>query len=268
MSIGIGLLVFFVSLIALVAEFILYFILGMGAAFTTNSASAIGGLAFFFVGLMIFTGAVGILFPVCAILAAITKNKKLGNTVFLSLLTFVLIGYFWFASVAMKGSTHAAIPAIAATRPLIGPAVNPIAGQQSVDKPINPQSSQPAKSPEMEYIEKSLILKNVKVGNGYGEFDMPGYSETKKGVFGTIKNTGDQSVGQLQITIYFLDSKKLRIGEKTYTVISTSSMFDATPPLKPNYSKDFGYVVEKDAPSDWASEVEVEISKIAFEKEA
>ena len=261
MNIGIGILVFFVSLIALVAEFILYFILGFGASFATNSTAAVGSLAFFFVGLMVITGATGILYPICAIIAVATKNKNLGSKIFLIFLGIVTIGYFIiFANTTNKQTAGGAKSSIEEVKSNLSSSASAITTERTKSEKLKPEIN----SAEQEYIKNSLVLKDIKVSEGYGQFDVPGYSEAKKGAFGNIKNTGSKSIGLLEITIYFLDSNGSRIGEKSLGVINTEQIFESTPPLKPNYSKDFGYVIEKDAPSDWAGKIEVEISKIKF----
>jgi hypothetical protein len=94
MNLGIGVMVFFLSLIALVAEFILYFIFGMGAAFSNSGTTSVSSVAFFFVGLMLVTGTTGVFYPVCSVIGFITKNQKLGNKIFIGILALVILGYF------------------------------------------------------------------------------------------------------------------------------------------------------------------------------
>ena len=55
-----------------------------------------------------------------------------------------------------------------------------------------------------------------------------------------------------------------RISEETYLPVYTDSFRGDSTPLKPNYIKDFGYIVSDDAPSEWAGKVEVVISDIDF----
>lgn len=98
MSIGISILIFFVSIIALVAEFVLYMIMGVGASFA-GDISMLSGTAFFFVGLMVITGAIGILAPFCAIIGAISKNKVMANKIFYCLV--VLVGLFYFIGTSL-----------------------------------------------------------------------------------------------------------------------------------------------------------------------
>ena len=261
MNIGIGILVFFISLIALVAEFILYLILGIGTSVTTDNMASISSLAFFFVGLMIITGAIGILYPICSIIATISKNKGLGNKIFLILLGLVIGLYFIIFPIATRNQSKNS-GKISSEK-----VTNTINTSSSISGQSKSEMQKPATNNlENDYIKNSLLLKDVTVKEGYGQFDVPGYSQTKKAVSGNIKNIGDKSLQLLAITIYFLDANGSRVGEKSFTIINTQSMFDTTPPLKPNYSKDFGYIVADDAPSDWAGKVEVEISKIKFEE--
>lgn len=76
MGIGGGILVFFFSLTALVAEFIIYFIVGM--MFGSSSSGA-----YFFVFLMFLTIFIGVFYPICAAIASGTNNKERGQKLFL-----------------------------------------------------------------------------------------------------------------------------------------------------------------------------------------
>jgi len=252
MNIGVGLLVFFVSLIALIAELVLYFVFGVGSSLAGSGVSSISGIAFFFVGLMLLTGVTGISFPCCCVIASISKNNKLGRNIFLILLAVIFIFYF-----AIFPITNRTQNKIAAVSPRL---VSGLPTQQ-VQQVKRDNIAQ-------EYIKNKLTLSNVGVTQGYGQFDVPGYSESKKAAKGTVKNIGDRSISLVEITIYFLDTNSNRVGEKSFTIVNTENIFEKTPSLKPNYSKDFGYIVEKDAPSDWTGKVEVEISKIKFDESA
>lgn len=83
-------IVFFISIITLVAEFILYMIFGVGAAFS-GDVKSLSGIAIFFVSLMIFTVAVGILSPMCAFIGFAIKKEKIGNIILIILLSLVVI---------------------------------------------------------------------------------------------------------------------------------------------------------------------------------
>lgn len=253
MNIGMGLIVFLISFIALVAEFILYFIFGFGVSFSGNIAT-LEGVAFFFVGLMVLTGAIGFLYPLFAIIATVTKRKNLCLRLFIIILGIIFIGYFFIFPTSIKKVKSATV-----------------LKQDKLEKIVSTQKTKEAveqkEDIKRQYIKEFLLLKDTKVIDGHGKLDVPGYSSTKKAVKGSIKNIGDKTIALLQITVYFLDSNGARIGEKEITVLSTKSIFEPDPAFKPNYTKDFGYIIEEDAPSDWSGKVEVEISKIGFENE-
>lgn len=122
-------------------------------------------------------------------------------------------------------------------------------------------------SAEQEYINKYLELSNVISGMGYGKYDVPGYSTPKQSISGTIKNKGSESLDKVEITVYFLDNKGNAIGEESYLPIFVSSYsLSSDEPLKPNYTKDFGYIVDNVAPSDWDKNIRIAITEIAFTK--
>lgn len=126
--------------------------------------------------------------------------------------------------------------------------------------------SKPVLNKKTEYVKNFVKLEKVEIGKGYGQFDMPGYSKKKPTIQGRIKNTGTKILEVVKITVYFLDRTKTRIGEKEYYPINTYSILGDHTPLKPNYVRDWGYVID-DAPSGWAKKVEVVISDITFRKE-
>lgn len=104
------------------------------------------------------------------------------------------------------------------------------------------------------YINK-VIIRNLKVAKGTLGSD---------GIFGEIKNLGNQTLKKVEITIYFLDKNNKLIYEKTYhPVLITDFSYDEEP-LKPNYSRKFG-VRADDVPSEWAKKVKVKITDIEFE---
>lgn len=121
MKIGTAIIIFFVAIIALVAEFILYMIFGIGAAFS-GSINSLAGTAFFFVTLMVMTITTGVLAPICAIIQMIVNKvmdvkkiksqkqnkitelflKDIGTSLLLIFLTLILIFMIIFGSVGMK----------------------------------------------------------------------------------------------------------------------------------------------------------------------
>jgi len=91
MSISVGIIIFFLSLIALVAEFIIYMMLGIGVAL--SGVSDIGSLAWFFVGLMVLTGTIGVLSPISAIIQQTSKKERIGNKILLIGVLVIMFGY-------------------------------------------------------------------------------------------------------------------------------------------------------------------------------
>jgi len=92
MKFGTGIIIFFLALIALVAEVVLYFMFGISAAFS-GGAKSIGGIAAFFVCLMIVTIVAGIAAPVCGFIENASKKTNLGMYIFLPVVGLAGIGF-------------------------------------------------------------------------------------------------------------------------------------------------------------------------------
>lgn len=90
MRIGTAIIIFFLAIIALVAEFILYMIFGFGAAFS-GDFSSLSIIAFFFVGLMIMSVAAGVLAPLSALLGMAIKNHRSSLRIYIGLLILIFI---------------------------------------------------------------------------------------------------------------------------------------------------------------------------------
>jgi len=86
------------------------------------------------------------------------------------------------------------------------------------------------------------------------------------GVFGEIKNTGDRTVVEVEITVHCLDHDGKPVHEERFYPVLATARFRPTKPLKPNYTEKFGYSLE-DAPSDWSKQVTVKVTDIRFEGE-
>lgn len=86
------------------------------------------------------------------------------------------------------------------------------------------------------------------------------------GVFGEIKNTGDRTLKEVEITIYCLGRDGKPIFEKTYLPVLVTDMAfgDEAKPLKPGYSRTFGVKMD-DAPSEWTRKVDVKVTSVEFE---
>lgn len=75
MKIGTSIIIFFLAIIALVAEFILYMLFGVGAALSDDMAT-LSYTALFFLLLMLLTICIGVLSPLFAVMGAVFKKRK------------------------------------------------------------------------------------------------------------------------------------------------------------------------------------------------
>lgn len=108
------------------------------------------------------------------------------------------------------------------------------------------------------YIQHGMGLENVKVAAGEN------FGRRVDGVFGTIINKGDKTLDSVAVRIYFLDATRNRIGEKEYHPILVSKYSGDNTPLRPGYRKDFGYSIDREAPTNWAKNIEAEIVDVKF----
>jgi ribosome-binding factor A len=86
------------------------------------------------------------------------------------------------------------------------------------------------------------------------------------GVLGEIKNNGDRTLKEVEITTYCLDKNDRVVFEKTFhsVLVSECSFMVDNTPLKPNYSRRFGYKLD-DAPSDWSKKIRVAVTDVEFQ---
>jgi hypothetical protein len=68
-----------------------------------------------------------------------------------------------------------------------------------------------------------------------------------EGIFGEIKNLGGHTVTKLVLRFELLDAGGKPVGEKEWTPVFER---DSERPLKPNFTRPFGFAVEQ-PPSDW-----------------
>lgn len=111
--------------------------------------------------------------------------------------------------------------------------------------------------PQRDYIRSHLVLENPHVSAGETTLG-------RKGSFivATILNTGDRVLDRVTVRVYYLDDTGRRIGEKEYSPVFVGAT-DRTP-LRPGYRKDFGYLLDEDAPSGWSQRIEAEIVAVEF----
>lgn len=86
------------------------------------------------------------------------------------------------------------------------------------------------------------------------------------GVFGELKNNGDRILKKVEITTYCLDKNDKIVFESSYhpVLVSEYSLMSDNSPLKPNYSRRFGYKLN-DAPSDWSKKMKVAVTDVEFQ---
>ena len=105
------------------------------------------------------------------------------------------------------------------------------------------------------YFDK-IEVRNIHLGTT-GSFDAIG-------VFGEIKNNGDRTLKQVEVTAYCLDKNDKTVFEKTYHPVLVTNV-----PLKPNYSRRFNYELDnattKLLPSDWSKKVKVAVTDTEFQ---
>jgi len=122
------------------------------------------------------------------------------------------------------------------------------------------QAVAPGKAPNdeatKEYIGR-VIVSGVKVARS---------ALGQTGVFGEIKNKGDRTLKEVEITIYCLGPDGKPLFERTYhpVLVTEMSFGDEGKPLKPGYSRTFGVKMD-DAPSGWTKKVDVKVTSVEFQ---
>jgi hypothetical protein len=122
------------------------------------------------------------------------------------------------------------------------------------------EESKAAKVPEGQSAIEANYVSQILVKNlTASETDLGGM-----GVFGEIKNTGDHALKEVDLTVYCLGTDGKPVFEHTYypVLVSDSGIGDNSP-LRPGYSRKFGYRLD-DAPSDWGKKVDVKVSRVQF----
>ena len=216
MKFGTSVVIFLLAIVTLVAELILYFVVGLGAAFSGDMRT-LSGAAFFFVSLMILTAATGILAPICAVIELVAKKKNVGLYVMLPTLGAIVVGLALFNILVPRDISRPSPPRTPATS--------------------SAASGSSSEAEQSDLNKKSYFAKVVVQGVEIGKSVL---DET--GVFGEIKNTGDKTLTQVEITIYCMDENDSPIFEKKYhpVLVSEYSFTRDNEPLKPNYSRKFG----------------------------
>lgn len=150
--------------------------------------------------------------------------------------------------------------------------INPLDMESILKSDVLPSSSEKVEASEktkdldegIENIgEKQAYINKVRIINLKATEAISGGLE----VSGIIRNLGNRTLNKVEITIYFLDKDGWPIFEETYSPVWVSeySFGTSNKPLKPDYSRRFGYSID-DVPSDWAKKVKAKITDIRFER--
>jgi len=235
-SSGKCIMIFFLAIIALGIEFALYMAFGVGAAFA-GMETGLPLIAVFFMTLMIYTGVIGVAALVGAIVTS-TRNGEAASykiiiyTLGIGLIIFLLVNVITFFGIG----AHKTI------------APGSFDGLAQVD----------TAAVHLEDYKDKIMVSNVKISKTWsGDY----------GVFGEIKNTGNRTLDEVEITVYALDIEGISIYEKKFhPVLVTDFSFNNEGPLKPNYSRKFGYKMDG-VSSEWSKKVRVEVGEIRFQKQ-
>jgi hypothetical protein len=116
---------------------------------------------------------------------------------------------------------------------------------QTASKPKNASQSSNAGCQllDAEHAYRSHIeIRNLRMGAGTGHF-----GQSTEGVFGEVKNLGDQTVTRLVLTFELLDVANRPVAEREWTPVFEGL---GEGPLKPNFTGPFGSRIDR-PPSDW-----------------
>jgi hypothetical protein len=149
----------------------------------------------------------------------------------------------WFSSDDDAASSAAATPRSGAE------------DESNGERPKDDQPSEAELAARRAYAE-NIVLRDIQVGESILGED---------GVYGELKNTGDRTLSEVEITVYSLDSQGQPIADTTHYPVRESGSGWSTRrsiPLRPNYAQKFGYKIN--GSSDWSGEVRVEVTNLVF----
>lgn len=108
----------------------------------------------------------------------------------------------------------------------------------------------------------NLQLKGLAVGRG----DKYQFGSPNPGIFATLINKGDRTLREVEITIYFYNSKGAIASEKKLYPVSVSKYRPGrdNDPLEPKKKKKIGYLVKEFAPPTWAGKIQMKVTNIVL----
>lgn len=256
-------MIFFLAIFALVAEFILYMVFGLGAAFS-GDLTTLSGTAFFFVSLMVLTAATGILAPICALVELIVKKKNIGVYTMVSILGLILVGLVIFSATGTKTVTETELPRESK--------LPKTSSYKQIEASNQNQEKMPkgTKKEIQKYEDKQAYIKNIVLYDLKARYYKTYLGETVPGVEFKLKNEGNRSLKEVEVTVYFKDSTGTIIAEETYypVLVTKYSFSSDNKPLKPNYiwQIEHGKFYKADSvPDEWKEgAVSAKITNIEF----
>ncbi len=108
----------------------------------------------------------------------------------------------------------------------------------------------------------NLELKSLAVGRG----DKYQFGSPNPGIFATLINKGNRTLKEVEITIYFYNSKGAIASEKKLYPVSVSKYRPGrdNDPLGPKKKKQIGYLVKEFAPPTWAGKIQMKVTNIVL----
>lgn len=79
----------------------------------------------------------------------------------------------------------------------------------------------------------------------------------------TIKNIGNKSLKEVELTIIYKDKNGYSISEEKIKPVNEYNFILNIGPLKPNFVKDIEYTLTQ-APREWSGNINLEVSKVYF----
>jgi len=110
----------------------------------------------------------------------------------------------------------------------------------------------------------NLELINLTVGKGKKYL----FGSPNPGLFATLKNNGNRTLNEVEVTIYFFNNKGAIVSEKKLYPVSVSKYRPGrdNDPLNPKKAKKVGYLVKDFAPPTWAGKVQMRVTGFIFKE--
>ncbi len=110
----------------------------------------------------------------------------------------------------------------------------------------------------------NLELRSLTVGKGKKYL----FNSPNPGLFATLKNKGNRTLNEVEVTVYFYNRKGAIVSEKKLYPVSVSKYRAGrdNDPLKPQKAKKIGYLVKEFAPPSWGGKVQMRVTDIIVKK--